>query len=297
MSTVTGTVSNENGISTYIKNHPLIAYFFLAYAVTWVIMAPLVMDSFGLIKLSEVAVGIFFVLASVIGPNVAGFAVTGVLEGKPGMKRLLRRTFQVRAGVQWYAAALFTFLGIWLVTYSLLYKGAPIANLLANPSLLLTIFLPWVVIGMVIPAIGEEPGWRGFALPHLQTLYGPVIGSIILGTLHGIWHLPALLTPMLGPTTVEGFITFVLTGAAGTFIYTWIFNNTRTSVWIAMVLHSSSNAAVRLVTELIPKDVVLTGWIKELDPGWINLIAFALTAILLTVLTRGTLGYRPDRTE
>jgi membrane protease YdiL (CAAX protease family) len=213
------------------------------------------------------------------------------------MARLLRRTFQFRAGLQWYAAALFTFLSIWLAAYGLLYNGEPWRNLIANPSLLLSTFLPSVLLGLIIPSIGEEPGWRGFALPRLQAAYGPMIGSLILGTLHGVWHLPALFTPLLGPFTVEGFITFVLTAAAGTFIYTWIFNNTRGSIWMAMVLHASSNAASQLVTSLIPEDVVLTGWLKVLESGWLNVIVFTFTALLLVMLTRGTLGYRPDQVE
>lgn len=295
MSTLTGALSSERGFSSFVRRHPIVSYFILAFAGTWIIISPLVMDALGLIKLSEAAWMLFYLLASLTGPNLAAFWVTGVIEGRAGMSRLFRRIFQVRAGLQWYAVVLFVFLGIWLIAYSLLYKGAPLANLAANPSLLLSMFLPNVVIGLLIPSIAEEPGWRGFALPRMQKTYGPIVATLVLGILHGIWHLPALFTPMLGPFTMNGFIIFVLTAAAGTFIYTWVFNNTRGSVWIAMVLHASSNAASKLVSELIPKDVELTGWLKLLSSGWINVIAFALAAILLVILTRGTLGYRPDR--
>jgi hypothetical protein len=183
MSTLTGALSNEKGTWAFVKSHPLISYFFLAYAGMWIIISPLVLDGLGMINLSDGASLLFFFLSLLSGPTVAAYVVTGLLEGKAGMLRLFRRTFQVRAG------------------------------------------------------------WRGFALPHLQAAYGPVVGTIILGTLHGIWDLPALFTPLLGPFTVERFIVFVLTAAAGTFIYTWVFNNTRGSVWMAMVLHASSNAA------------------------------------------------------
>jgi uncharacterized protein len=135
---------------------------------------------------------------------------------------------------------------------------------------LLSIFLPNVIFGLLIPSIAEEPGWREFALPHMQKRYGPSMATLVLGLLHGIWHLPALFTPMLGPFAWNSFIMFVLTATAGTFIYIWVFNNTRGSVWIAMLLHSSSNAASKLVSELVPKDVELTGWLKVLESGWIR---------------------------
>lgn len=297
MSAITGTVSNEKGFSTFIRNHPLIAYFFLAYAGMWIVISPLVMNSFGWIELSDGLAFLLFFLSSLSGPTVAAYWVTGVIEGKAGMGRLFRRTFQVRTGLQWYLVVLFIFLAIWLTAFSILYNGAPFASLIANPSLLLSTFLPSVIMGLLIPSIGEEPGWRGFALPRLQAAYGPILGTLILGTLHGVWHLPALLTPLLGPFTVNGFITFVLTAAAGTFIYTWVFNNTRGSVWMAMVLHASSNAASQLVSSLIPKEVELNGWMKMLESGWLNVIAFSLFALLLVLLTRGTLGYEPERRQ
>lgn len=98
-------------------------------------------------------------------------------------------------------------------------------------------------MGLLVPSLGEEPGWRGFALPRLQAAYGPIVGTVVLGALHGVWHLPALFTPLLGPFSPERFLVSVLTAIGGTFIYSWLFNNTNGSVWMAMVLHSSSNAA------------------------------------------------------
>ena len=297
MTTISATISNEKGVSTFIRSHPLTAYFILAYAGTWIVISPLVMGSLGWIALPDALGFLLFFLSSLSGPTLAAYLVTGVLEGGPGMGHLFRRTFQVRAGLQWYAVVLFVFLSIWLASYSLAYKGAPLANLAANPSLLLSAFLPNVIFGLLIPSIGEEPGWRGFALPRMQKLYGPIKASLILGTLHGAWHLPALFTPLLGPFTVMGFVTFVLTAAAGTFIYTWVFNNTRGSVWMAMVLHSASNAASTFMGKLIPVDVEPAGWSIILGPGWLNVIIFGIAALVLVMSTRGTLGYTPEMSE
>jgi len=297
MTTISVTVSSERGFKSFVQNHPLTAYFILAYLGMWIVISPLVMDSLGWIDLPDVLSFILFFLSSLSGPTVAAYLVTGILEGKQGMGRLFRRTFQVRAGLQWYAVVLFIFFTIWLTTYSIIYEGAPLASLIANPSLLISAFLPNVLFGLLIPSIGEEPGWRGFALPRMQKQYGPITASLLLGTLHGIWHLPALFTPLLGPFTGMGFVTFVLTAAAGTFIYTWVFNNTRGSIWIAMLLHSSSNAASSLIGQLIPKDVEPAGWFATLGPGWLNVIIFGITSLALIALTRGTLGYKPDQSE
>ncbi|HSL30945.1 MAG TPA: type II CAAX endopeptidase family protein [Anaerolineales bacterium] len=297
MSVLTNTLSADRGFSGFIRRHPLVSYFVLAYGIMWLAISPMVADALEIANIPDVLSLLSYILSSLLGPTVAAFWVTGVLEGKSGMRTLLRRTFQFRAGWQWYTVVLFVPLMIWFGAYSFLYNGAPLMGLVSNPSLLVSIFLPNVLIGLLIPSIGEEPGWRGFALPRLQKLYGPILGTLILGTLHGVWHLPALLTPMFDPFTITGFIEFVLTAIAASFLYTWVFNNTGGNVWIAIVLHSSGNAAVKLLSELIPQDVVLSGWLKVLDSGWINLIAFGMVAALLLIMTRGRLGYQPDQTK
>jgi membrane protease YdiL (CAAX protease family) len=79
---------------------------------------------------------------------------------------------------------------------------------------------------MLIPAIDEEPGWRGFALPRLQLRFGPVGASLILGTLHGLWHIPAVFTRLYGPLPFSNLLPFILTAALATVLYTWLYNHT-----------------------------------------------------------------------
>src|SRR5207248_87259 len=119
--------------------------------------------------------------------------------------------------------------------------------------LLFTFYLPLIPVGLFYPGLGEEPGWRGFALPRLQLLYGPLVGSLVLGTLHAIWHLPAYLIP--GAISDNGFDLGVFVGnslaiISLTFLWTWLFNSARGSILFAMFVHAASNAVSGLLPRL-----------------------------------------------
>jgi membrane protease YdiL (CAAX protease family) len=282
-----------------LARRPLTAYFALAFAGSWLALLPVALargeHALGLLPYTapEVAVILLFVLATVSGPLLAAVLVTGAVEGRAGVRRLLGRIIQWRVGLRWYVVALLAPLTIWLAVFSLFLGGQPAIDLLRQWPLLLTAFLPAVAAGLLIPSLGEEPGWRGFALPRMQRLYGPVAASLILGALHGLWHLPAFFMPVLGPFGPDKLASFILTAMAATFLYTWVFNGARGSVLLAMLLHAASNAASMLLTAIIPADPPLTGWARAfVGGGWISVFAFGAAAALLVILTRGRLGYR-----
>jgi membrane protease YdiL (CAAX protease family) len=120
------------------------------------------------------------------------------------------------------------------------------------PSALLMV-IPAVVLG----PLGEEGGWRGFALPLLQDRYSAFWSSIILGIVHTLWHLPLFWlpggTPIVdGNVTLVGVISFLSLVTIGTFVYTWVFNHTRGSMLIAVLLHLSFNTANSVVFSMFP---------------------------------------------
>lgn len=298
MSSITTTTHPGASIAplTWVQRHPLIAYFAIAFAGTWAMLIPMAMSlGFNLFAIPDAVFFLLYFFSPYAGPMLGALVVTRMTEGGPGVRRLLKRIVQWRVGIPWYLAAIFTMLLIWLAAYSLLYSGTPLRALISNPMLLVSPFLINILIGILIPSLGEEVGWRGYALPKLQGQYGPVVGSLILGALHGLWHLPVLFTPMLGEFTAAGMVAFILTAVPATFFYTWIANNARGSIWIAILLHASSNAASVLLNEIVPQEVMLAAPIQALvADGWINTIIFALAALALVVLTRGRLGYKAD---
>jgi membrane protease YdiL (CAAX protease family) len=95
-------------------------------------------------------------------------------------------------------------------------------------------------------SLGEEPGWRGFALPYLQKKHSPLMASVILGFLWALWHAPidishGFVLPGLGGVVARLMWTIPLT-----LLFTFFYNRTKGSVLIAILLHTSVNYGVDL---------------------------------------------------
>ena len=285
---------------SFVHRSPLVVFFVLAYIFTWAFIVPwsISESAMGLGLLSYTlpdAFGLAMFVLAPLGPALAAILVTAVIEGRPGVRRLLGRIKQWRVGLRWYGVALFGFMLAYIAGYVAVLGSGPLAAVVQNWPLFFTAFLPLLVLGIFIPSIGEEPGWRGFALPRLEERYGPVWGTFILGTLVGFYHLPGFFTPFLGPFTVTGFAVFWLTAIAASFIYTWIFNGTGGSLLIVILLHAAGNAASGFLTPIF--DVLpYGGWAATIiDGGALNVIVFALIAVGLIVLTGGRLSYSDYR--
>ena len=204
-------------------------------------------------------------------------------EGQVGIISLLRRIVLWRTGVRWY---LFALLGIPAITVlgAVSLPGVMASFQMPTLSLVLTYPISFVVTLVIGGPLGEEPGWRGFALPRLQRLYGPLVGSLILGLLWAFWHLPYFWMPEWGTpkSTVQDIVWFVLADIALTIIYTLIFNNTRGSLLIVILVHASNDAF--FINQLFLAPVVTDSLLPFM-------VGFGSAALLLVILTRGTLGY------
>ena len=286
------TLPTEPKLSALVKRHPLIAYFILAFAGTWITFLPVWLSPRGLgvlpFSLPDAASILLFILATFTGPTLAAFIVTAVESGREGVWKFIRRYGQWRVGGQWYLLVLIGYPLVFVIGLNVALGVAPLTHLFQKLPLILSIYLPAVAMGLLISALGEEPGWRGFALPRLQTTYGPLLGSLILGALHAAWHLPVYFVPgmmIAGPFDPIVFVANSCAIVAATFVWTWLFNNARGSILFAMLIHSVSNASAAYVTQLVP---VLP------DDPWGTAKLFGLCALLVSIATRGHLSYKPD---
>src|SRR5215212_6581306 len=274
-----------------LARHPLAFYFIIAYAGTWLIWLPLTRseDGSGLLPFSSPLLATTFSFAAFLGPFLSAFVMTGATEGRAGIGRLLRRFVLWRVGLGWY---LFVLVGIpailvlsVIVLPGVLGSFQGLATLAPLPLLFLAVY------GFFLSGpLGEEPGWRGFALPRLQSLHGPLVGSLILGVLWSLWHLPLFFTPWNTLTTFN-IVVFVLATTCLSIIYTWVFNNTKGSLLIAILLHWSFDLSTLIVAPLFPAPIVDEYGLLVILPG------FGAVALLVVALTRGRLGYQHYQQE
>ncbi len=182
------------------------------------------------------------------GPSLAGFFWAWRREGTPGLARLASRALQFRIG-GYYAIIIL----LWPLLFgiSALFStasGSPVPsfatlrNLMSNPLAI----LPLAAATLVVGPLSEEFGWRGFALEPLNARLGPVLSSLLLGAVWGVWNLPLFFMP---GTSQNGLpiLLFLANILALSVIFTWVYQSTRGSLAIVILLHFMYNLAGALL--------------------------------------------------
>jgi membrane protease YdiL (CAAX protease family) len=257
-----------NPITSFIKRYPQATFWAIAWF-TWFL-------GWYLLSLYPSDLWALFMY----GPFLTGILVTAIADGRSGLRTYFSRMVRWRVGIQWYAVALFLPPVIRLAAAGL--------NILSGASMPVNIQLPpWtdLIAGFLFPsfflvALGEEPGFRGFALPRLLVGRSALSASLTLGVLHAIWHIPVIIfggdTPLV--------VVIVISGAV---INTWLFNNTNGSVLMAMLLHASIDLMVG----------IFNPWFTGADAERhvvMQVVVFVAVGVLLPILTGKELGRKPE---
>ena len=240
----------------------LVCYFLLTFVFSWLMFLPGLLMYYGVLSLSPQAVR-WFAIAGLLGPILSGFIMTGVIEGWPGIGRLVRRIVRWRVGLQWYLFALIGVPAV-MVLATIIRPGALESLDVSAQPITLAYLKAFVCMAIMGGPLFEEPGWTGFAQPRLQQMYGPLLGGLLLGGLWALWHLPGFLIPSedirdIPPRgTVLDFAVFALALVGLRLIIIWVVNNTRDSVLMAILVHASWNTfyATSLI-RLFPTPAVL----------------------------------------
>lgn len=248
-------------------------FFVLAFVFTWGLQIPGVLARKGLLP-GDPEAYLPFVMLGIFGPMVAAIAQTARAEGRGGVRRLFGRLLQWRIGPQWLAMA--------LLLPGLLLAGGLVLMQLAGyegSALLLPEGGRWVVIPII--AIAEEVGWRGYALPRLKARYGEFAGSVILGVLWTLWHIP-MFVGMDVPLDLLPVMTLMLVG--GSLFYTWLVERTGGNLVIAVLAHAGAHLQNAHLT--LPADTL---------PLLVATIVYAGLGLAVTRLDRRTFPLTPPR--
>lgn len=290
MSTVTSNTSSaaltQTSFKAFVSHHKLITFFALAIAFAWIAVVPALF--FGADFQPYQTLGAY-------GPLLAALVVSAVSDGSDGIKILLRRMTHWRFGLGWYLLAIFGLMFLYL-TAVVLAGALSIQTLMGKWSLIFTFYIPALFTTYLVNPIGEETGWTGFALPHLQKRFSPWLSAVILGVMWAIWHLPSYFIPSATSGFDHfGFFMFTLIAVFTRVMWTWVTNNAKGSGISGVLLHASSNAvSVGLLALLLPPVPANTA---DDMSGPILLGLLLLSAVLILIFTRGKLSYKNNVTE
>lgn len=231
---------DDREVSRPVRKHPEVAFFLLAWLISWTFMVPLALAHHGLVA----PLPGWLHYLSAYGPLLSALLVTALAEGAAGVRAWGSRLSRWRAGA-----------GAWMLALSPLplFGLAACAERVARgtwPDLGLLgriNFLPdlgaWALpLWLLNSGVGEEGGWRGYALPALQRRWSPRVASLVIALGWMIWHVPAFFYlpsyEHLGAGMVVGFSVGVLTGS---FLLTWLARLAGGSALLPIVWHGLFN--------------------------------------------------------
>ncbi|MGD8391805.1 MAG: CPBP family glutamic-type intramembrane protease, partial [Desulfobacterales bacterium] len=169
------------------RNRGVALYFFLAYLFTWTFHIAIPVQGLAF-SFDITSPAMLLYLMGLLGPLASALFLTGRFEGWTGVKRLLRGVLRWRFNPIWYLFAIFIVALLRFTNIGLHIRAVP------NPWQWMNFGL-FFIIGQLWVVVGEEYGWRGFALPRLQSSIGSLGASLIIGLLWASWHLPMFFIP------------------------------------------------------------------------------------------------------
>ena len=267
----------------------LLAYFAATFAISWGIFGSALAFDFAQSPI---------VILGVWGPTLAAFVVTAVFYGKEGLKRFLGR-INARKGMKWFLPLLGFFL---VIGFTGRFIGSVAAGIEFEPR-----FWGWAWVAQVmlmqllIAGLGEEFGWRGFALQRLQHLMTPVKATLIIAFVHLLWHAPTYwLGQGMHNVPAIWAVFFLLPWSI---LFTWAYNRSRGSILVAVFFHATMGATLSYTAFLpgervvpISPDLITMAWLPDglMGPYLGVAVLYWLLAIYILRGGFGGLGTPPE---
>jgi membrane protease YdiL (CAAX protease family) len=223
-----------------------------------------------------------FILGGFV-PSLLAIFLTWEKEGLAGLRLLGRCILQFKLGWRWYVL---TFLIVIAGTAGQLTINKLLGNTFPGSLFLAqwSSFLPLLILG----PLSEEIGWRGYALERLQTRWNALISSLIIGLVWALWHLPLFL--MVGTSQHElglPFVGFLVGFMANSVFYTWLYNNTKQSLWSAILFHWLFTYVAQVVS---------SGVIRSPLYNWLEYLPYVILAAIVVLIWKPQKLTGPQKT-
>lgn len=233
----------------------------LAYGLTWVLLGPW-FYCLNVVNRGEMSALLWALVPLALiggwGPTVAALVVTARADGGRAAHRLAAKLAHWRVPVRWYLFVLL--LPPFVTAFSLLIadrgfttlRHFDIAAALAGVPLIYAIALPF-------GPLGEELGWRGFALPRLLDRFGPRLATLMLAAIWTFWHIPMMLwmpgasIPSFMELSMLAVLIYLAQVTSVTAIMTLVFMRTNGNVLLAVLAHLAFNTAESIVFAGLPE--------------------------------------------
>lgn len=202
-----------------------------------------------------------------LGPLIAGF-ITNMIFNPRAARRALGKCFALRpllyAAIALASPFVIAAIGIAIshfINNSLLHFN----GLLHNKEFPDYGFIPLLLYNIIFFGFGEEAGWRGFALPRLQSRHSALVSSLLLTVIWALWHLPLFLyRPGYTGMDIGGIAGWAFSLTTGSILLTWLYNSSRGSILICALFHATID--IPFTADLPHKDI--TGYIGAMITFW-----------------------------
>jgi len=250
----------------------VLAYFLAALGFTWAVHFSIIVFSVPF-SMDISTPGMKLYLLGLAGPLFAAVAVSAREAGADGVKHLLSKALKWRFPLRWYLAAILLLPAINLANILIFHDRVPDRFAWFSVT-------PVLIVGQIWVVVAEEFGWRGFALPRLQSIFGSLGATLVLAPIWAIWHLPMFFvpgSPQYSENVPASLAAYAFVLICLSIMLTVLYNRSNGSVLACMLFHAFLNIAA--FTIRVPSEIDISRY-----------VIFGVAVLAITLLDRPLFG-------
>lgn len=273
---------------SFLVRHPVLSYYLMSCVFFWTLLILFGTIVVGALHVDPSAQPWTVWIVTILGswmPSLSAAIVVRATQGPEAAAGLFARLVRFNLPARWYLASLIPLGVVALAVLGYrLSGGAPEGS----TPLTASTWFHLLVINLLTGPTGEEPGWRGFALPRLLERFSPLKAGLVLGLMWSFWHLMMWLVASgyTGTTLLVYILEFTVTIVAVNLLMIWIYRHVPDSLAPMVLTHFVFNFGVQLV---FPGALGLGAMLPLF--GWLAGVSVIVAAIVWALQSRQTAGY------